>query len=67
MLRCVTSLKTAAKETSVRRDNENARNLTSLVQFLINIHLFQKMSGRTMDVNCRTAIARQKRNVDVEY
>ena len=31
--------------TGVRRDNENARNLTSLVQFLINIHLFQKNVG----------------------
>ena len=32
------------------------------------IQLFQKMlSGRTMNVNCRTAIARLKRNVDIEY
>ena len=33
-----------------------------------NIQLFQKMlSGRTTNVNCRTAIARLKRNVGIEY
>ena len=34
----------------------------------IYIQLFQKMlSGRTTNVNCRTAIARLKRNVGIEY
>ena len=33
-----------------------------------NIQLFQKMlSGRAANVNCRTAIARLKRNVGVEH
>ena len=38
--------------------------------FLIKkcIQLFQKMlSGRTTNVNCRTAIARLKRNMGIEY
>ena len=35
---------------------------------LLYIQLFQKMlSGRTTNVNCRTAIARLKRNVGIEY
>ena len=34
----------------------------------IYIQLFQKMlSGRTTNVNCRTPIARLKRNVGIEY
>ena len=43
----------------VINDRINGRN---------DIQLFQKMlSGRTSNVNCRTAIARLKRNVGIEY
>ena len=42
-------------------------DLVTILQSL-RIQLFQKMlSGRTTNVNCRTAIARLKRNVDIEY
>ena len=34
----------------------------------VYVHLFQKMLlGRTVNVNCRTTIARLKRNVGIEY
>ena len=47
----------------------NIRPLISALLYKINqIQLFQKMlSGRTTNVNCRTAIARLKRNVGIEY
>ena len=42
-------------------------DLVTILQSL-RIQLFQKMlSGRTTKVNCRTAIAQLKRNVDIEY
>ena len=45
-----------------------AKRPATIYESCIYIQLFQKMlSGTTTNVNCRTAIARLKRNVGIEY
>ena len=45
---------------------QKAETVLSAVSYIIQ--LFQEMlSGRTTNVNCRTAIVRLKRNVCIEY